>query len=185
MKLPLKEIVQGGLELDFQLPKETLNTRSVRPLAEKATGKTGAEADYVFTDSAKCSIKVNREGETVYLTGQVQASFSTQCSRCAEAAVSQVSSPVKLQFKPKSFGAAVGEEDEDLEISYYQGKELDLGEPIADFVMLQLPFSVLCSEGCKGLCSSCGVNLNLNTCDCVLEEEVEGPFAILKSVKIQ
>ncbi len=185
MKLPLKEIIQGGLELDFELSTEALNSRSEKPLDEKATDQSLSEAEYLFTEPASCSIKVEKDGETVYLQGQVKTQFSTHCSRCAEEAISGVSSPVKLQFKPKSFGAALGQEDEDLEISYYQGTEINLSEPLADMVMLQLPFSVLCSESCQGLCSKCGINLNRGTCECEEDQKPEGPLAILKSVKIQ
>jgi uncharacterized protein len=79
----------------------------------------------------------------------------------------------------------LGEEDEDLEISYYEGTDIDLSDPLADMVMLQLPFSVLCSESCLGLCSKCGINLNNAKCDCEEDKKPEGPFAMLKSVKIQ
>ena len=155
-------------------------------MAEQATDQSLSDAaEYLFTEPANCSIKVNKDGETVYLEGQVKTQFSTQCSRCAEEAISSVSSPVKLQFKPKSYGAALGEEDEDLEISYYEGTDIDLSDPLVDMVMLQLPFSVLCSESCQGLCSKCGINLNNAKCDCEVDEKPEGPFAMLKSVKIQ
>ena len=109
MKLPLNEIIECGLELDFELSKEALNKRSEKPLAEQSTDQSLSDAaEYLFTEPANCSIKVNKDGETVYLEGQVKTQFSTQCSRCAEEAISSVSSPVKLQFKPKSYGAALG-----------------------------------------------------------------------------
>ncbi|MFQ5532861.1 MAG: DUF177 domain-containing protein [Candidatus Methylomirabilales bacterium] len=32
--------------------------------------------------------------------------------------------------------------------------------------MLVLPVQPLCRDGCRGLCTRCGVNLNVSTCRC-------------------
>ena len=37
--------------------------------------------------------------------------------------------------------------------------------------LLALPMKPLCSEGCKGLCTICGTNLNRGACDCKREWE--------------
>ena len=47
-----------------------------------------------------------------------------------------------------------------------RGDELDL-EPLArDAVILELPLAPLCSEGCLGLCPTCGANRNTEPCAC-------------------
>ena len=51
-----------------------------------------------------------------------------------------------------------------------------------DALLLELPYRFLCSEDCKGLCSNCGINLNLGTCTCHEEEEVTNPFSALKAI---
>ena len=33
-------------------------------------------------------------------------------------------------------------------------------------ILVSWPSKVLCKEDCKGLCNTCGTNLNLKTCDC-------------------
>ncbi|NLV76389.1 MAG: DUF177 domain-containing protein [Tissierellia bacterium] len=60
--------------------------------------------------------------------------------------------------------------DEEDEVIYYDGEELDITEDIRDMVILSLPMKPLCSDTCKGLCPKCGTNLNEEKCNCVLEE---------------
>lgn len=60
--------------------------------------------------------------------------------------------------------------DEEDEVIYYDGEELDITEDIMDMVILSLPMKPLCSDKCRGLCPKCGINLNEEECDCVLEE---------------
>ena len=43
---------------------------------------------------------------------------------------------------------------------------LDLSEAIREELILALEAYVLCREDCKGLCPSCGSDLNTNSCDC-------------------
>jgi uncharacterized protein len=43
---------------------------------------------------------------------------------------------------------------------------LNLDELVEEDVNLALPTKYLCKDDCKGLCSSCGKNLNNGQCDC-------------------
>lgn len=43
---------------------------------------------------------------------------------------------------------------------------LDMEELIIDELLIQLPAASLCSYDCKGLCASCGADLNEGECSC-------------------
>lgn len=43
---------------------------------------------------------------------------------------------------------------------------LDLDELVTSEIFLYLPAKILCSDNCKGLCQTCGKNLNEGLCDC-------------------
>jgi len=47
-----------------------------------------------------------------------------------------------------------------------EGNSLDLDELVVSDILLELPTKLLCKEDCKGLCVSCGKNLNWGGCDC-------------------
>ena len=55
--------------------------------------------------------------------------------------------------------------------------------PIRDNILLDVPLIRLCNEGCKGICSECGNDLNTNQCECQKEGEVDSRFAVLKTLK--
>lgn len=46
------------------------------------------------------------------------------------------------------------------------GDNLDVDELVISDLLLQLPSKMLCKEECKGLCSSCGADLNVSECGC-------------------
>ena len=43
---------------------------------------------------------------------------------------------------------------------------LDLTEEVREAIILTLPGYPVCREDCKGLCMTCGANLNKTDCDC-------------------
>ena len=51
-----------------------------------------------------------------------------------------------------------------------QGVEVSLSGLLWEEFLLALPVKPLCSTGCKGLCPSCGSNLNTSSCACKGEE---------------
>jgi uncharacterized protein len=55
---------------------------------------------------------------------------------------------------------------EDTDVGFYTGQGLFLADALAEQVHLALPMKVLCSAECKGLCPSCGANLNRDRCRC-------------------
>ncbi len=176
MKIPLKEINSGGIEVDFKLSPEILNASQV---------PEDLSPSFSFESEAQVALNLSREGSTVYVEGVANSSFVSSCSRCVEPSETKLRTPIKIQFKPKSERAAVGEQDEDLEISYYLGKEVELASVVVDFIKLDIPFSVLCAESCKGLCAKCGENLNNENCDCSIEKTGDSPFAVLQGLKLK
>lgn len=47
---------------------------------------------------------------------------------------------------------------------------LDLAETARTDILLELPAKFLCTEDCKGLCPTCGQDLNLGGCSCEKKE---------------
>lgn len=127
---------------------------------------------------------VHKDHTRFRLTGTVKGEMELDCSRCLE----PFRVPVDLRFDhlylPHTEASAVVEqevEDDDLETSYYQDDQIDLGELVREQFYLTLPMKPLCIEDCKGLCPQCGTNLNLSVCGC--KQVWEDPrLAALKSM---
>ncbi|MBK7106801.1 MAG: DUF177 domain-containing protein [Ignavibacteriae bacterium] len=60
---------------------------------------------------------------------------------------------------------------DDTNVFFISSKEdkIDITNDIIDYAKLTIPLKKLCNEDCKGLCFSCGVNLNLEKCNCKSE----------------
>ena len=65
--------------------------------------------------------------------------------------------------------------DRDVVVGYYDGERLDLGDVLREQLYLTLPLKRLCREDCRGLCPTCGKNLNTGACGCPPPEEPEDP----------
>ena len=58
---------------------------------------------------------------------------------------------------------------------------IDISGPAQDELALSLPIVPLCKPGCKGLCPTCGTDLNTEPCDGHGEDH-DSPFAVLKDL---
>ena len=57
----------------------------------------------------------------------------------------------------------------------------DLEQPLRDAVLLGLPMLPLCRPACRGLCATCGADLNTGACP-GHEDAPEGPFSVLREL---
>ena len=114
------------------------------------------------------SLTVEKEGETVFVRGDLTARVPLQCGRCLEPYTVTVHPAVDARFVPSP--ATRGEERElgrdDLETDVYRDGMLDLTALLETETTLALPMKPLCGEGCRGLCPVCGGNRNITACAC-------------------
>jgi len=72
---------------------------------------------------------------------------------------------------------------DEMEACFFFVGEIHLSEIACEQIFLEIPYQPLCQEACKGLCPSCGQDLNLSSCGCVKEELTSG-FSVLKKLKL-
>ncbi len=106
----------------------------------------------------------NLGNRTVLIEGSTNISLSLFCARCLK----QLTYPMGIHIlKEIDFRLTDEERAEELdETNYISGYNLDVDILIYDEILLGFPMKLLCSEECKGICKSCGVNLNEETCNC-------------------
>ena len=56
--------------------------------------------------------------------------------------------------------------DDDLDTSFYSEEKVVLEDLVSEQINLALPMRPLCSPDCKGLCLTCGTDLNRGSCTC-------------------
>ena len=127
---------------------------------------------------------VTKDAQKVRLTGRVVTTLETDCGRCLEPLTIPVDSPFDLMFLPETTNPGEGEQEvttEDVGVSIYKDDVIDLGEVMREQFFLAQPMKPLCRPDCQGLCPTCGVNRNRETCDCKTEW-VDPRLAVLKKL---
>lgn len=127
-----------------------------------------------------------RLGRRLLLRGSVRGVLELACGRCLELYRHPVDERLELLLEPLPSNrlldgppeGGIELDPEDLEIGRYAGEELDLSVVLRELLAFAWPMQPRCTEACLGLCPSCGVDKNRETCGC---EEAEGnrPFAAL------
>ena len=124
-----------------------------------------ADASWVLDD---LSLRVEKSGDAVFVSGRLVAKVPQGCSRCLEPFQVTVEPAIEARFVPDV--AAPGEERElgtqELDTDVYRAGQLDLRQLIETETSLALPMKALCRDDCRGLCPVCGGNRNLVACTC-------------------
>lgn len=122
--------------------------------------------DVISTGPVHIDLKVQPEGEMVFVEGKLEIDMELACSRCLESTHVHSSIPFAEQFKPvEALSEDEAEDDED-DVIEIAGDHLDLVPFVEEYVQLFMPFAPLCKEDCQGLCQQCGSNLNDQSCKC-------------------
>ena len=112
-----------------------------------------------------------------YFAGRIESRVEMDCRLCLES----VDVPVEedVHFILAEIGA---EEVDDPDVFLYDpnARMLDLRSAVRETWLLTVPAFVECREGCKGLCPTCGTNLNEGACDCAPTKTDTRGNALLK-----
>jgi uncharacterized protein len=122
------------------------------------------EADILPAEPIRVTGRLSTVGEgRFYFTGRMESRVEMACRLCLEDVDVEVSEDV--HFLLAEIGA---EEADDPEVFLYDpnARSLDLRGAVRETWLLTAPAFVQCRDDCKGLCATCGTNLNETTCSC-------------------
>lgn len=142
MELFLNEITESALKKDV------------------VTALTGREFNHGSKlQRSDLTVEFYRAGETICIKISGEFSIITTCDRCLADIEVTILANESFYVFPES-----GETDLDY---FYSGDFIELDDYISETIVMSIPEKILCCEDCKGVCSSCGTNLNDNKCDCI------------------
>ncbi len=113
-----------------------------------------------ITAPVKVSGSIENRAGIVNLTAKADLVYEAPCDRCAVDVTRDYSFPVEHTLV---VALESGDNDDFLEVP---NMRLDLDALVEEDVNLALPSKYLCNDDCKGLCPTCGKNLNKDQCDC-------------------
>jgi uncharacterized protein len=121
---------------------------------------------YEFADGAYVQVSYFLDNDDIAVTGSFEARANVVCAKCLK----EFEYPVSFHFTEYY---KKSRQDADYT---YAGHSIDLTQMLQDNFVLSLPSRHVCSEMCKGLCVSCGADMNNSPCDCKSEIDKSNPF---------
>ena len=171
MKIRVSDIGESGLHIKtFRKPEWLTNIPELY----------SDEGDTHLSSNINLDLLLTKVLKEISVRGNICFSIETPCARCLDTIDLILEPELNLILLPEYIPQ---EEDEDIDFETYKGDEIDLGGYLRELIAMSLPIKVLCSDGCKGLCPNCGVNLNLKEC-CCKDNWVDPRFAVLRNLKV-
>ncbi len=115
---------------------------------------------YRFPHRADVKLEIERHGDVVDVVGEAELEYGGICDRCLE----EFQAPLKLEIDEHL--AVLESTDPFSDSNVIHAGRLDLGDLVRQLVDAELPYVAQCRPACRGLCPTCGLNLNEGTCGC-------------------
>jgi uncharacterized protein len=105
--------------------------------------------------------------------GFLSGALETRCDRCLEVFERDIRSEIDVPVRratasePDDDSAPEGADDTSLEGARVVPRDasvLDLADDFRQAALLEVPIKNVCRDDCRGICASCGANLNLESC---------------------
>lgn len=158
--IEVSDIPAEGMDVDEELQAGEVHVEGEETFALQSGGRL------------VCHVE-RGDDASVHVRGSLAARLGLECGRCLVAFAFPVDQALDLFYLPHhATDEGPEEEDEvaladrDMVVAFYRENRLDLGEMVREQFFLALPMKRLCSEGCLGLCPTCGANRNQARCDC-------------------
>jgi len=123
-----------------------------------------------LTDKLKISgsILATRQIDSAKVSGQIEYQTQAKCDRCQK------------DFTYQNF-QSFAREISDEELRHLKFGQYSLSDDIIESIIINKPIVVVCKADCLGLCSRCGSDLNIKSCNCQQDEQIKNnPFKVLK-----
>ena len=152
MRLDLRPILHvpgASLPFDFTLDLSGLDFYGERP----------------FAHPVRITGTVRNMADALLLEGSAETTLELVCDRCLKPFRQEMHLPVSTLL------AETLEDEENDEIVLLDNGEVDLDEVFTTAAVLNMDAKHVCSEDCKGLCPTCGADLNEGSCGCKPERD--------------
>ncbi|GEM_PF-1150805 len=159
MIIQIANIAPEGIELDFNQKEGWLREKLAQSLGEM----------YHPQDPVSGHLSLHKTNQNISLKIKLQLPLHPVCHRCLQSYDTSEKFGLERHLLPlfeSSRERRIRKTEEvelaaeDLNVGYYEEEEIDVGEMMMEQILLDLPIIFLCNPECKGLCPSCGVNLN-------------------------
>ena len=117
--------------------------------------------EYHFEEPLHVSGSVSNNGKSLILRAEAEGHMTTSCARCMK----EITVPVRFFIDEN-----LAREDEDIpeeeDVILFSDTAVNIDGIVLDNFLMSTDGKYLCKEDCKGLCPTCGKDLNEGECGC-------------------
>jgi uncharacterized protein len=144
----------------------------------EAPGLDLGPVSFSFTEPVSVHVSLDNAGGLVVLHGSASVDARVDCVRCLEPFDLPLDAAIEAYYTLPGGEEGLPEE-QDHEV--IEGDTVDVWPAVLAALAEAAPFAPVHDAECKGICASCGADLNVEDCDCETVAP-ESPFAVLKDV---
>ncbi len=131
--------------------------------------------EYPFRTPVHIEGEVQNHLGVLKLDASIRALYETQCARCLEPVNVALDVPCEMILSSE-----VQDEERD-DIYQLEGDSVELDDIVIPALLLEVRMTYLCKPDCKGLCPTCGKNLNEGPCGCD-GRKIDSRMAVLQKL---
>lgn len=170
MKIPFDAIVESGVTLE-------INDAEWFP-----------EDDWSRVGPVHAKLFLTRQLRRVIVDGHLHFTCCFVCDSCLEPYEEVQDFPFKVELEYLAAADPYWQSDEqqcspvEMDVEVLREPEVDIESLLAQQVIVSVPVKRLCSQSCRGLCPTCGINLNKEECLC-RGLPANSPFQVLAQLQ--
>ena len=193
-------VADPALELVYKLDELVPPKRLDIELSEEFLSQvfTDAQSEFKAQGAGRLVGELSRLDSGALLRGELTAQVIIPCGRCTAVVGEAIVVPLVVRYLPRVkleeralapghdiLGAVAGGsfDARDPDEEPLDNQRVDLRPAVREQLLLALPMVAVCREDCKGLCGSCGQNLNEKTCGC-RQDHGDPRWQALKRLKL-
>lgn len=117
-----------------------------------------------YSDKIEGVMSIDCMSNGYHVKGNLKAPYRLTCDRCLT--IFKDLKSVEFDFILTDDAQLKYDKSDDLIYFPISENEFDLNPLFQELIQLELQMKILCKSDCKGLCSTCGINLNEKHCEC-------------------
>lgn len=117
--------------------------------------------EYRFPQPLKISGSVSNNGKSLILRAEAKGLMTTNCARCMK----EITVPAEFRID-ENLSRDDGEISNNEDVILFHDTTIDIDDIVYNNFLMSVEGRYLCSEDCRGLCPTCGKDLNEGDCDC-------------------
>ena len=125
--------------------------------------------DERFRNIVKVKARLDKSLRQIHLQAKMWAEGEFVCDRCLDNFIWRMDGKYSMIYIQGARSTVNVGKEEEIQVLSTDTNFIDLDEDVRQYILLAIPQKLLCQEDCLGICPTCGVNRNNESCMCDAE----------------